>query len=318
MARCVAFDLSAIKRYSPGQRTQQRVAAAAHARIHNPLAPRAGAPGVSFIPSHSVIGEITAPRLAFVLHGVLGSSQNWRSFTKRLHGSRPEWCFVLVDTRHHGRSRPAPGPDTLEQCALDLRALAVRLGREPDVVIGHSLGGKIALDYTRLFSAKLDQVWSLDSSPGASPGAMETDHEVVRVLRVLRGVPLPLSRREDVIPTLMDAGLSESLARWMTTSTERVGDGYRWSLDLEPIESLLRDYFERDLWPVLEATNAKPRVHVVVAERSDRCSPQMRERARALEPAGRVKTHLVPDAGHWLHVDNPDYLRGLLAAHLPH
>ncbi len=271
---------------------------------------------MSFVPSHSLVGEITAPRLAFVLHGVLGSSQNWRSFTKRLHADLREWCFVLVDTRHHGRSRPAPPPDTIEQCALDLRALAMQLGREPEVVIGHSLGGKIALDYTRLFSAKLDQVWSLDSSPSASPGTMDTEHEVAGVLRTLRGVPLPLGRRDDVVPVLMEAGLSEALARWMTTSTERAPDGYRWSLELESIEQLLRDYFERDLWPVLEATKTRPRVHGVVAEQSDRLSPQMLERARSLEPAGRVQTHLVPDAGHWLHVDNPEYLRGLLVAHL--
>jgi len=271
---------------------------------------------LSFVPYHSFVGEITAPRLAFVLHGVLGSSQNWRSFTKRLSAELPEWCFVLVDTRHHGRSRPAPPPDTLEQCAIDLRALASELGREPNVVIGHSLGGKIALDYTRLFSAKLDQVWSLDSSPGASPGAMESDHEVVRVLRTLRGIPLPLQRREDVVPALMAAGLSKPLASWMTTSTERTADGYRWTLELDPIERLLENYFERDLWPVLERVPSRTQIHMVVAERSDRLSPSMRERARALEPAGRVQTHLVPDAGHWLHVDNPDFLRDLLVSRL--
>jgi pimeloyl-ACP methyl ester carboxylesterase len=55
----------------------------------------------------------------------------------------------------------------------------------------------------------------------------------------------------------------------------------------------------------------------VVAERSDRWTPELRARARALPPSARVTYHELPNAGHWVHVDNPDGLLALLRQHLP-
>ena len=83
----------------------------------------------------------------FVCHGIMGSSNNWRSFCVRLNRLRPE--FRLFDrSRNHGKSEAAKN-NTIRGCTEDLMALAAEVG-EPDVLIGHSFSGKVVLDYAGL------------------------------------------------------------------------------------------------------------------------------------------------------------------------
>src|SRR4051812_5798794 len=125
-----------------------------------------------FVPHYRIIEAAPSPRaespgaLSFVLHGALGSGQNFSRFIQRLSQERPAYRYVLVDLRHHGDSRDAPAPNTLAACAADLRVLGEHLGRAPDLLIGHSFGGKVALEYARQGSAELRQVWVLDAVPG--------------------------------------------------------------------------------------------------------------------------------------------------------
>lgn len=252
------------------------------------------------------------------LHGALGSGQNFRSFASRLAKLRPDYRFVLADLRHHGKSRGAPPPDTLAACAGDV--LGLLGGPAPvSVVLGHSFGGKVALEVARELERQpgaLRQVWVLDASPGARDA--DQGSEIRRVVQAVEQVPVPLERRAEVVPLLRNLGLSDGLASWMTTNLERRGDVYEWTFDLERIRTLLRDYDARDLWPTLEArNNDRLDLHFVVAERSERLGADIRQRLLALAAEGRLQYHLLPNAGHWLHVDNPDGLLELLAAELP-
>lgn len=268
--------------------------------------------------SHLVVEEPGALATAYVLHGVLGAGHNFRSFIKRLVVERPEWRFVLVDLRHHGRSQGLPPPNTLEACVQDLRDLAASLGSEPEVVIGHSFGGKVALAYARDYGAApsaLQEVWTLDSNPGAQEPS--PDHEVLRVLTALRSTPGPFATRDEAVRALRDdRGLSSGLAQWLTTNLERRDEAYVWRFDLDAIAELLEDYFRQDLWPYLEGSRGAPWHHLVVAERSDRWTGSMRERVRSLPREASVTLHELPDAGHWVHVDNPDGLLAMLRTHL--
>ena len=103
---------------------------------------------MSFVPAYSVVkgASATGEHVAFVLHGILGSGRNWRTFARRLAARAPAWTFVLFDLRHHGDSGAPPPPHTLDAVADDLAALAAEVGR-PQVVIGHSFGGKVAACY---------------------------------------------------------------------------------------------------------------------------------------------------------------------------
>jgi len=288
------------------------------------------------IPAHTFVGADDAPRLGFVLHGVLGAGHNFRSFIKRLTEVRPEYRFVLIDLRNHGKSTPTPPPHTLESAADDLLDLAASLGRDPDVVIGHSLGGKVALTFARRHveprelrrpspaaHGKLDQVWALDSDPG--PQVAGSSHQVRQVMAALRAHPGPFATRAEVIERIMNEGLSSGLANWLSTNLERREDKFFWRLELDAIDELLDDYFDADLWGFLNELAAGseklerplPHVHLLVAENSDRWSGSMKEHALALPASENFTLHELADSGHWVHVDNPDGLLEFLSTHLP-
>jgi len=269
---------------------------------------------LSFAVAHTFVGEKSAPKLAFVLHGVLGAGHNFRSFIRGLHAERGDYGFVLVDQRLHGASTEAPPPHTLAACADDLARLSALLERAPSTVIGHSFGGKVALEYARRHPNGLEQVWVLDAQPGAI--APEPDHEVLTVLEALRSVPVPAPSRDAAVTALTERGIARPTAAWLATSLKRTPNGYVFNLGLDGMDELLSDYFQTDLWPFLETPRDAPDIFLVVAEQGDLFSPELRRRAVRLPPEARVKAHLLEDSGHWVHVDNPDGLRALISREL--
>lgn len=286
---------------------------------------------MAFLLHHQVLDAASEARqTALVLHGALGSGQNFRSFAKQLSRSLPHVQFVLVDLRNHGDSVPAPPPHTLGACALDLLSLCSHLKNEgrPTVttVIGHSFGGKVALELLRQVqtqpSPQIDirHVCVLDSNPG--PQAVTEDNEVLRVLSAVESIPMPVAKRADVVASVTARGLSSGLAWWMTTNLRASGTAYRWAFDTQAIRLLLGDYFSIDLWPLLERHVVTPTspgcITLIVAEHSDRVDPSMRARANKLEVPGRLQVRVLADAGHWLHVDNPQGLLELLVQTLTH
>jgi pimeloyl-ACP methyl ester carboxylesterase len=270
---------------------------------------------VTFVPAHTFVGDSSAAKLALVLHGALGSGTNLRSLATKLAKERPEYRVCLVDLRHHGESQGAPPPNTLEACAADLAALIAQVGQEPDVIAGHSFGGKTALMFAQSFPSRAKQIWVLDSNPGSQePSAA---NEVIRVIQAVRTTTTPAQDRAHVVAELTAQGLSSGTANWLATNLQRTPAGFEWRFNLDAIYELMLDYFRVDLWPVLESAAGGTDYRVVVAERSDRWLPENRARLEALVAGSRsAHLHVVPNAGHWLHVDNPAFLLELMAKNL--
>jgi pimeloyl-ACP methyl ester carboxylesterase len=272
-------------------------------------------PCVPFVPAHTLVGDAAAPKLALLLHGALGSGSNLRSLAVKLGKLHPEYRFCLVDLRHHGESRGAPPPNTLEACANDLAALIAELGKEPEVIAGHSFGGKTALMFAKLFPGRTRQLWILDSNPGAQEPSPK--NEVIHVIQCVRQTTTPAADRALVVQELMALGISSGTANWLATNLQRQPEGYVWRFNLDAIYELMLDYFKVDLWPVLESGATDSDFRVVVAERSDRWAPENRARLQELvQTLPSSHLHVVPNAGHWLHVDNPAFLLELISTNL--
>lgn len=253
-----------------------------------------------------VVAEGTQPAAWLaVLHGIYGAGRNWGSVARKLVEARPEWGALLVDLRQHGESTGFSPPHTLEAAAADLRELP--RGGAVRAVLGHSFGGKVALAYAR-DSETVEQVWVVDSTPEPrEPGGSAWG-----MLGVLRRVPERFEDRDEAVAALTAEGVEKPIALWMTTNLDWTGEEYRWRLDFDEMESLLRSFFELDLWEVVEDPPARLEVHLIRATESSVLDDAAARRVRrAAEATGRVHLHEVA-GGHWLNADNPAALVDLL------
>ena len=261
-------------------------------------------------------------RLMLVLHGILGSGGNFRTIARRLAERHPTWGFVLVDLRGHGLSQNPPPPSSVASAAEDLvrleatATIAKNTKNSAPVrgVMGHSFGGKVALAYAGLRGSQLEQVWVLDSGPGAHPASVRKGG-AEGVLRALEAMEFPLPSRERFMEILRDQGFSKALIDWLAMNVRRADDGYRLRLDLKVIRALIEDYYAQDLWPVIEdRAGGAPEFHVVLGGRSESVPEPDVARFKDLARAGAVHLHVLPNAGHWLHADDPEGLLSALAA----
>ncbi len=253
------------------------------------------------------------------LHGILGSGANWRGFAKRLLGAHcPDAEAWLVDLRKHGRSVDFAAPHTIAACVDDLAELVAARGGHVTHVLGHSFGGKVALAYAAAHPAGLRRVFVVDSNPGRTAAGSETTE---RVLELLRGAPAAYGSRADFVAHFVGAGLDPGVVAWLAMNLVARDAGFVLRVDLEAIEALLRDYLAVDMFPFIESPPAaySGETVVVAGGRSPTLDPEARQRiaAAAARAPGRVALEVVPDAGHWVHVDAPDALQAVLARHLP-
>jgi pimeloyl-ACP methyl ester carboxylesterase len=136
-------------------------------------------------------------------------------------------------------------------------------------------------------------------------------------VRTLRALPQPLPSRDRFLEMVTEQGHPRAIADWLAMNLRHGDDGLRLRLDLDAIQALLDGYLAVDLWPVLEEARGARAFHVVLGGRSDALDGPDRVRLAALAARDdRVRVHLLPEAGHWLHVDAPDALFDLVRAGL--
>jgi esterase len=256
---------------------------------------------------HESIASSSPERWLMMLHGILGSGGNWRGIARKLVERRPEWGVMLVDLRQHGSSERGAPPNTLAACAEDVRALMAELGNI-SALAGHSFGGKVAL--AARAGGGVTQTWMFDSSPGSRPDRANTSEAVQQLLELMERLPKVWPKREDFVAAVIAAGHPKPLAQWLAMNVVAHDGRYELRLDLAAIREMVADYLAQDLWPTaLDPTLGD--LELVVATRSD-----------VVNDAGRANEaphiHVLRiDAGHWLHVDQPDAVLELLRNRLP-
>jgi len=275
------------------------------------------------------------PPTAVLVHGIMGSRRNLLSFAKLLARRLPAWQFLLVDLRCHGasaagagQSAAAPPPHTTASAAADVLRLLRELRLFPNVLIGHSFGGKVVLSMVEQFGGRAlprpVQVWVLDTLPSAGVHGSRNDDDGAdhpgRLIKTLRQIPMPTPSRGHVVDALVQKhGFTVDVANWVVTNMRTaeagevggraVGGELRWSFDLSGIDALYDSYEATDLWRVVEHPPQGLDLNFVRAERSTfRWGGGAEEKITAL--GSRV--HLLRQAGHWVHSDNPEGLGDII------
>lgn len=112
-----------------------------------------------------------------LIHGMAGSYENWEAVIEPL---ARRYTIVAPDLPGHGGSAPGAGDYSLGALAVGLRDLLLALGHHRATLVGHSLGGGIAMQLAYLFP-ELTERLVLVSSGGLGP----------EVSPVLRAAALP-------------------------------------------------------------------------------------------------------------------------------
>lgn len=245
--------------------------------------------------AHQVVGRGRRP--VVLLHGLLGSGRNLATLAGGLRQRDPGLVVVALDLTGHGDSPPLPVDADAGTLAADVLATAGALQLEgPLALVGHSLGGRVALAVARRQPARVRAVVLLDVAPGPLP---ERD-DVTRVLEALLAAPAVLASRAEGRIGLQAAGVPPALADWLVLNLEPAQTGYGWRVDRPALARLHARIRAEDLWPVVES----PRDWALLCVRGG-TSPYVTDAdARRLEASGGVVA-TIADAGHFLHVEQP-------------
>ncbi len=237
----------------------------------------------------------TGPMGTVLLHGFLGSGKNLRSLATKWAAREPQQTFFVPDLLGHGESPPLAGSTTMDDVARAVMETAAHQGVPfPLRIVGHSLGGRVALACARVAAEQVADVVLLDIGPG--PINTETS-ETRRVLELLLQAPDQAQDRRTLHGFFTDHGLSPALTDWILMNVRPAAAGYSWRIDREGLNRLHTTFTSDNLWPVVQSQLVP--IHVALGERSTYVPQADAERMRALG----CDVHVLPGAGHYVHVD---------------
>ena len=237
------------------------------------------------------VGAESGTRQLLMLHGIYGRGRNWLAVARLLVERRPDWSCWLADMRHHGDAHSGPEAGTLDALAGDIESWGAEQGVQPDAVLGHSFGGKVALAHAARQATRPLQTWVIDSTPEAKPPS----GSAWEMLGIVRALPATFRSRQAAIAGIEEGGFSTGVAQWMSTNLVDDSDGFQWTLNIHVIERLLHQPFDMLLWHVLYLGAPRDDIHVLKATESDVISPEIVARLTELQEhprAGAARVHL--------------------------
>lgn len=243
---------------------------------------------------HSLLVGQGRPDVMF-LHGLLGQGRNWLGIAKSLQDAVTS---LLVDLPDHGRS---PWTDSFGYAAMaDAIAddISERMGSAASLaVVGHSLGGKVAMQLALRHPHLVRALVVVDIAPDDSSHG----YGFGRLLRSMRHLDLAtLTSRSDADQRLRPAVPDAVVRGFLLQNLHRSGGTFHWQPNLD---LLLEALPAISGWPATRGIYDGPVLQLRGGE-SEYVRDEHAEPMRALFP--RVRLVTVPGAGHWVHSEAPD------------
>lgn len=237
-----------------------------------------------------------------ILHGIFGTSDNWQTFGKALS---EKYQVFLLDLRNHGNS-PHSEEFTYTVMADDLKAFIEQHHLENPIILGHSMGGKVAMFFAASYPDLFEKMIVVDIGPKYYP----PHHQ--KILTGLEAVEIDKieSRKEaeeQLSKHIKDVGVRQFLLKNLKRTNT---DGFVWKLNLPVIHGKIENVGE-----ALETDQPveKP-ILFVRGAKSDYIQDEDKAEIRKIFPLAQVVT--IKDAGHWVHAEQPEALYEAVIAFL--
>ncbi|MBL1321074.1 MAG: alpha/beta fold hydrolase [Methylophaga sp.] len=173
--------------------------------------------------------QITGTGQALVIiHGLFGSSDNWRGLAKQLANHAQ---VITVDLRNHGKS-PHSSQQNYDLMVEDLVELFDDLNLNKADIIGHSIGGKVAMAFAAAYPERLNKLVVVDISPREYAG----DSSHIVIFEALLAVDLSLySKRSEVNEVLSELLPDKSVRQFLLMNISQENGRLIWRINLQAL-----------------------------------------------------------------------------------
>ncbi|MGB0721324.1 MAG: alpha/beta fold hydrolase [Gammaproteobacteria bacterium] len=227
-----------------------------------------------------------------MLHGLFGSATNFRSVAKRLSAKRPVYC---LDLRNHGNADweddhtyPAMAADVINW--MDTQCL------DRVDLLGHSMGGKVAMATALTEPSRIRRLVSVDIAP------VKYRSSLGEYVEVMHGIDLgSMKSRADVDKAMAEAIPEQGIRAFLLQNLKRGDQGMQWRINLEALQANMAAIAA---YPDFGARSFDNPTLMLHGGRSDYVLERHKVAIYALFPRARIKT--IDDAGHWVHAERPE------------
>lgn len=237
------------------------------------------------------VGETGTPII--ILHGIFGSSDNWLTISKTIADNNHR--VFLVDQRNHGRS-PRSEVFDYESMASDLAGFIEEHQLDKPVLIGHSMGGKVVMQFAMDYPDQFSRLVVVDIAPKFYP----VHHG--EILRGLDAIPLEKIKSR----TEADAVLSEyepipTVRQFLLKNLYRNEQGqFEWRLNLAVINREIHGVGEE----LMHARTVTEPTLFIRGSESGYIQDEDIDSIRKIFPNVTLET--IEGAGHWVQAQKPD------------
>lgn len=232
-----------------------------------------------------------------VLHGLFGMLDNWQTLARRW---AEDFTVVLADLPNHGRS-PHDEEITYARMAESVVELMDELFIHDAAVLGHSMGGKVAMQLALTHPDKVSKLIVVDMAPRKYRRGHDDIFAALHSLDVAN-----LGSRKEAASQLAEHVAHPSVRAFLLKNLGRAEEGFAWKMNLPA----LHRHYDR-LVDALAA--AEPFPHPALFLRganSGYVQDEDMELILQLFPQATLET--VEKAGHWVHAERPDEVERLV------
>ena len=226
-----------------------------------------------------------------ILHGLFGSGDNWMTIGKQLAN---QFNMHLVDQRNHGKSIHC-NEMSYSLMAEDLKEYLDSIGIKECIIMGHSMGGKTAMQFTADYPEYVKQLIVVDIAPKRYP-----DHHGDLIDALLK-LDLSLAiNKTDLLKSLEtdipDIAVRQFLLKNIVRNSE---NQYEWRMNINGIKE---NYDKIMAAPILDKVISVPTLFV-----SGLRSSYIKANDEELINSHFKTVDMISiNAGHWLHAELPD------------
>jgi pimeloyl-ACP methyl ester carboxylesterase len=238
-----------------------------------------------------------------ILHGLYGNSDNWYTIARHLSS---KFQVFLPDLRNHGHS-PHDASHTFTDMAADILDFFNEHNLQHAYLMGHSMGGKVAMLFVYLYPQYVDRLVVVDIAPRSYTTLREPNDHVLQHLNIIQAYasvnPASYASRGEVEKAFAQYVPDERIRQFLLKNLTRDGEGtFRWLINVEALKQNLPSLMDKVDIP--EQAQLDIPALFIKGERSNYLIEEDFEKIRRMFIRAQFLT--IAGAGHWVHAEQPE------------